>query len=84
MGGPQGNTGQKCVLVKKPVSRKFIVLSSLAILFFYCHSIAYTFIINNVFFFNNFLLYHFIINLFILFFWWYLCLGEYTGLYELA
>jgi hypothetical protein len=34
LGGPQGNTGQKSVLVKKPVSRKFIELSSLEILFF--------------------------------------------------
>ena len=67
LGGPQGNTGQKCVLVKKPVSRRFIVLSSLKILFFCCQRIAYTFIINNVFFINNFVLYHFIINLFILF-----------------
>ena len=33
-GWAQGNTGQKSVLVKKPVSRKFIVLSSLDILFF--------------------------------------------------
>ena len=50
LGGPQGNTGQKSVLVKKPVSRKFIVLSSLEILvFFYWQPIAYTFIINNVF-----------------------------------
>ena len=75
LGGPQGNTGQKSVLVKKPVSRKFIVLSSLEILFFYWQPIAYTFIINNVFF---------IINLFIYLFLWYLCLGEYLGLYELA
>ena len=34
LGGPQGNTVQKSVLVKKPVSRKFIELSSLDILFF--------------------------------------------------
>ena len=33
LGGPQGNIGQKSVLVKKPVSRKFIELSSLEILF---------------------------------------------------
>jgi hypothetical protein len=42
LGGPQGNTGQKSVLVKKPVSRKFIELSSLEILFFCWQSIAYT------------------------------------------
>ena len=43
LGEPQGNTGEK---VKKPVSRKFIVLSSLEILFFCWQPIAYTFIIN--------------------------------------
>ena len=46
LGGPQGNTGQNSVLVKKPVSRKFIELSSLEILCFCWQSIAYTFIIN--------------------------------------
>ena len=42
LGGPQGNTGQKSVLVKKPVSRKFIVLSSLEILFFFTGSLLHT------------------------------------------
>ena len=46
LGGPQGNSGQKSVLVKKPVSRKFIVLSSIEMLVFCWQPIAYTFIIN--------------------------------------
>ena len=70
LGGPQGNTGQKSVLVKKPVSRKFIELSSLEIPVFFCwQSIAYTFIINIFFVF---------VFCFVIYVW------ENTPVYELA
>ena len=69
LGGPQGNTGQKSVLVKKPVSRKFIELSSLEILFF-AGSLLHALIIN-IFYYSFFVF-------FVIYVW------ENTPVYELA